>query len=447
MSGGCDDSLLSNDLIKMQKSHSKILARRNIFVAAFIFIYIFVPLVLLPFNVMHILAAISLLFLCTRYQEKLPEILSNRVLRVFLVLHFAMGIYVFLLSALTSGDFSALYYALVTVFEILPCAIFISVVLLDRRIDLSQFYDIILGVGLMQVLLVALTWLMPGLREWVISSSGSAGLEEVYQVVREYRIYGIARSYTFAMPLFQGVCIIIALTLGAYRSPKYYLLVPFFFISIVLNARIGLIALFVGPAVIMCFKFWKTPLRQVLNLLVFGVVLYLGILFIQYKSEDGSSLGSVFDWLNTGVEEVTSLLIEKEARGNLEVLKSMWILPSGMDFLFGTGQNIFGREGDSSDIGYVINLYYGGLIFSLLLYLAYFILIMAFYKGGSVVEKNISICLLVYLAIANVKGNVFIPSELINGIVLLIVFSIISNSYKLKSASRVETLLTSPHAR
>ena len=118
-----------------------------------------------------------------------------------------------------------------------------------------------------------------------------------------------------------------------------------------------------------------------------------------------------------------------------------------MDFLFGTGQNIFGREGDSSDIGYVINLYYGGLIFSLLLYLAYFILIMAFYKGGSVVEKNISICLLVYLAIANVKGNVFIPSELINGIVLLIVFSIISKSYKLKSASRVETLLTSPHAR
>lgn len=432
--------------MKMQHSDYRIITWDNIFIFIYLYIYIYTPLILLPFNVMHILAMISMLMLCTRYQKRLPEIFGNKALQRFLVLHVFIMAYVLILSILTSGDFSALYYAMSTVFEVIPSAIFISIVMVDRRVNMNKFYDVILGVGLSQVFWVVVTLLVPKLREWVISSSGSAGLEEVYQVVSEYRIYGIARGYTFAMPLFQGLCIILALVLGAYRSAKYYLLVPFFIISVVLNARIGLLALFICPAVLMGFNFLKNPLKQIGTLVIFGVIVSLGILFVQYKAEENSPINSLYGWLNTGVEEVTSLLIENEARGNLEVLGGMWSTPSGADFLFGTGQNIFGVENNSSDIGYVINLYYGGLFFSLLLYSAYFILIKGLYRNGGIVEKNISICLLIYLAIANVKGNVLIPSEIINGVLLLIIYSMISESCKHKSVSRTGAFLASPNA-
>lgn len=407
----------------MSKLRTNLSVLEQIFTMGFLFLYIYIPLLILPFNILHIISFVSIVLLLTKYPTTFIEILRHKNLLFFLISQLIIIVYVTLLSASTSQDFSTLYFSVSTVFEVIPCAIFISIFLLDKGIGLEKFYTLILSAGMIQVFFVFVTFLFPRFREWVISNSGSTGLEDVYQVVSNYRIYGLARGYTFAMPLFQGVCIIIAFAFGAYRSSKYYLLIPFYLVSIILNARIGVIALVISATVIMYYKFRRNPLKQFLNIAFFSVIVYLSMLFVQYKAEDSPELNSFFGWLNSGIDEIVGLWVDGEVRGNLAVLEDMWFAPSGLNILFGTGKNVFGIENNSSDIGYVINLYYGGLIFSILLYAAYLVLIMKA-CDKKMIEKRINLSLLIYLAIANLKGNVFVPSEIINGVLVLIVFSI-----------------------
>lgn len=399
----------------------------QILITMFTFIYIYTPLLILPFNILHIISVVSIWLLFLNYSASALRVMASTEIRVFLVLQLILAIYVTTLSALTSQDFLTLYFAVSTIIEVVPCAILISLFLLRRNFNMLQFYEFILNIGLIQVFFVIATFLFPSLRDWIIQSSGSSSLEEVYQLVNKFRIFGLARGYTFAMPLFQGMCIIIAMVLGSYVAKKYYLLVPFYLISILLNARIAAISLIISFLVIMSHKLKRNFFKQIGSALLFVGVFYLLNLYIKEKAED--SLNDIYIWLNFGIQEVTSFMQSKESSGNIETLQGMWFIPPGMGLLAGTGKNVFGIQNNSSDIGYVINLYYGGIIFSLILYFAYLFLLNEYRRRGNLIEKNIGLSLIVYLAFANIKGNVFVPSEIINGLILLIIFSV---SYRIK---------------
>lgn len=391
--------------------------------SGFLFLFIFTPLVILPFNIMHILTIISFFFLLTKYQKRFFQILKSRELFIFMTLTFFITSYSFSLNPLSAKNYGITYYYAATILELLPCSIFVSFILLDHGIDLNKFYDIILLVGILQVVCVVLTMISPELREQVILSAGDEGLQDTAESYQLARIYGLARSYTFAMPLFQGLCIIIAFILGAYKSSKYYLLIPFFIVSIAVNARIAFVCLLIAPCVVFFFRFRKQPIKQALSILLILASLFIMVKFIEYMAE-GSSAYDTWFWLNRGIEELINFK-EGEATGNLAALTdTMWFMPKGIyALIFGTGESVFGRGLMASDIGYVVNLYYGGFIFSGLLYLAYFILFINYYSNN-IIEKNISVSIILYLFIANLKGNVFRPNEIINGVLLLIVFSI-----------------------
>ena len=401
----------------------EILTLKNIPIICFLFLFIFTPLVMLPFNIIHILAIVSLIFLLSVYSKRFFQIIKLPELFVFITLTFFLTIYTIALNSLSTKNFGSTYYAASTILEVLPCAIFISFVFLEHKIDLNKFYDIILLIGMLQVTCVILTMIFPGLREWIIANSGSEGLEDAYEAVKLFRMYGWARGFTFSMPLFQGLCVIIAFVLGTYKSSKYYLLIPFFIVSIAVNARIALICLFIVPCVVFFFRFKMHPIKQIFSISFVFLALFFMVQMIQYMAEYSSSY-DIWFWLNQGIKEIISFK-EGEATGNLYALTDkMWFMPNGIyELIFGTGENVFGRSYMSSDIGYIVNLYYGGLVFSIVLYLSYFILLIKYY-GNNIIEKNISVSIILYLFIANLKGNVFKPNEVINGVLLLIVFSI-----------------------
>jgi len=401
----------------------EILALNNIPIIFFLFLFIFTPLVILPFNIIHILTIISLCFLLTKYQKRFFHILKSPELFVFITLIFFVTTYSFSLSTLSAKNFGITYHYASTILELLPCAIFSSFVLLEHRTDLNKFYDIILIVGMLQVVCVILTIIFPELREQIILSAKSELLQNTVESYQFSRIYGLARGYTFAMPLFQGLCVIIAFVLGAYKSSKYYLLIPFFMVSIAVNARIAMICLLIVPCVVFFFRFRKQPIKQTASILLVFASLVIMVKFIQYMAEGSSSYDTWF-WLDQGLKELTNLK-EGEKTGNLAYLAdTMWFMPKGIyELTFGTGENVFGRVYMSSDIGYVINLYYGGFVLSFLLYFSYLFLLIKFYKNN-MIEKNISVSIIIYLFLANIKGNVFFPNEVVNGVLLLIVFSI-----------------------
>jgi hypothetical protein len=228
--------------------------KNSFLIVIFAFLYVFMPIAIIPFNVIHILAGISYIFLFTVYSNQCLSILRSKELKYFLILQTILVIYTILMFLICSGDSSYTYYSLSLILEILPCAILIAIVLSSRIIQFDEIYNILLLLGFIQAIFAIMTYVLPEFRTLIMNAySQKAELFEVFDFVQTHRMFGVARGYTFSMPIYQGACIIIAYILGVTRSAKYFILIPFYLISIVLNARFALIALFIAPLVIVFF--------------------------------------------------------------------------------------------------------------------------------------------------------------------------------------------------
>jgi uncharacterized membrane protein len=153
-----------------------------------------------------------------------------------------------------------------------------------------------------------------------------------------------------------------------------------------------------------------------------SLIAFFAVLQIESIAESNSEMALWATWVSKGTDEVVDYITTGEESGNIAVANSMWFAPKGIELIFGTGENVFGRTNNGSDLGYVVNLYYGGIIFSIALYFAYVFLIMQA-AGKDIVERIVLVSLVVFLLFANIKGNVFRPNEIINGSILLVVFS------------------------
>jgi hypothetical protein len=388
-----------------------------LFILFFLFLFIFTPRLYMPFSVVHILTIISLYYLITKRRKFFIGIVNSPKLRVFLILHCFLIIYTFAINFLSTKDFSATYWAASTVLEVLPCSIFISILCITQNYDINKFYNIILTVGMLQVACVILSMIFPGLRNWMIESSGSPDLMALYGNIGMFRIYGLATGYTFTMPLYLGLCVILSFVLGMFRSYRYYFLIPFYLVSIAVNARIAITSLFIVSILTLVVKFRSNPFKQILNIILLVFFIIIVVQIVDYQAVKSSSLNG-WVWFNSGIKEITNYY-HGEVGGNLAYLTdSMWFMPRGINLLLGSGENAAG-----SDIGYVINLHYGGLVLSILLYLPYLWILMK-YSSANQIEKIINLSIIVYLFIANAKGNLFMPNEVIKGVLILIVFSI-----------------------
>ena len=368
------------------------------------------------------------------YQRIFLKIVRSHELVIFIAFQISMIAYTSILEFFAHTvaidnpfytRFGATFISISTLIQVLPCAIFAAIFLYKQKVDLIQFLNRILIVGLLQVACVIVTMLFPEMRSWALADSGNQGFNDIFDGMGMFRMFGLAAGYTFAMPLFQGVCVIISYVLGCYRSSKYFLLIPFYLISIAVNARIGLISLVIPPLVILILQYKDHVFKQSFRIFFIVIFIIFCAQIVKYNAEMSSSKNT-WVWLYTGIDEVISFEAG-ETKGNLAYLTdSMWFMPEGINILFGTGVNVFGDSNRSSDIGYVINLIYGGLVFSFLLYASYILLILQCF-GKTMIEKSLKYSILVYLLIANLKGNAFSPHDLTFGIFTMGLFCLLSN--------------------
>ncbi|TLU81971.1 MAG: hypothetical protein FDX21_10485 [Chlorobium sp.] len=401
----------------MQKNFSEKWSLINILAYTGIFLLIFTPRLYMPFSIVHILAIVSWIYLLTKYRKIFINIVSCPELFLFILIHCVLIIYNLCVNFLLTKDFEKTYWSFNLVFEVLPCVIFFSIIFINKGYDLNRFYGVILIVGFLQVLCVVFSIIFPDIRNWMISSSGSIGLTDLYQEVGSFRIYGLSGGYTYTMPLYLGLCVIISFVLGVFSSYKYYYLIPLYLLSIAVNARIALISLFIVAVIIFIVKFRRKFFSNIIGFAFISLLIIAVINFVDTKSTNSTSIDS-WVWVNSGIQEISNYY-NGEATGNLSYLTdSMWSMPDGMDLLIGTSIRPLG-----SDIGYVNDLYYGGLVYSIILYSSYLFLFSR-YNKKNIIEKVVNLSVICYLLLTNIKGEVFYPNDLIKGVLLVIIFSI-----------------------
>lgn len=181
----------------------------------------------------------------------------------------------------------------------------------------------------------------------------------------QYRSFGLSESLNFTYAYVLSV-------IGAYLlSSKFKIYIPFLllmiFVTIIFNARIAFVPLLIALFYLIFLK--KKNLKVFLSLIITsGVILLLAIWGMGAFPELNNEWGLSF------FLEISDLLSGKD-EGTLGTLTgSMWVIPDDFfSLFFGTGENLFISAKQNSDVGYVLQLNYGGIILlgTILVYFIY----------------------------------------------------------------------------
>lgn len=280
------------------------------------------------------------------------------------------------------------------------------------KLTTDQMVQTLLNLALLQGIITILMIVFPSLKEIALSLYYLNREENVF--ISRMRIYGISGDYTFFTPIYHGILCGVALFYSVFRSPKYFIYLPFILLAILMNGRFGILVFLLAPIILVAYTLinGKVNLKALkisfYTILVIGTGMFIIMLVAPFT----------YDWIVSGIMEVVNLVIYGEKVGNVDVLTDMFHFPKGIGFLLGEGHRIIGRDGRAlgyipSDIGYVNDMFMGGIVYVSMLYGSIFSFILRNDKKRSATVKSevmlpslISKYLLFALLLANLKGEV-----------------------------------------
>ncbi|MFK8245191.1 hypothetical protein [Leuconostoc mesenteroides] len=217
------------------------------------------------------------------------------------------------------------------------------------------------------------------------------------------RIYGLSSEYTFTTPIVNGIFGVIAVFFSLKKSKLYLLYLPIILLLVLLNGRTGLVVFGIG-SIIIIFK----NAKRLSSLLILSASSALGIYLTFYLLKTLSQ--DTYVWIISFFSDTLNL-INGDATGNYTQLGMQ--LPKD-NLLFGYGFRIYDLNTilsnitiyQRSDIGYANDLFLGGIVYIILLYIP-----ILFYVYLSTANDNkfkgtgLSFFLIIALLIADYKGE------------------------------------------
>lgn len=221
----------------------------------------------------------------------------------------------------------------------------------------------------------------------------------------DYRGFGFGNQLTSTYGYIQGLCF--ALGLFYLKDNKWVLFfLPLIFISALLNARTGALIAVVGFVIYLVSSFSLS--KGLLILTTSVVVISLSYsLIVKYLGLSQETI----DWLLNFSEQMEAVAEERDlgaARTTYLLFDEMWILPESLEeWIIGKGYSIYlGSEkvSKTSDVGWIVQLNYGGLIYMVLLLVAFWNLFKKIHKKG---DRRIFYLLVISFVILNSKCSIY----------------------------------------
>lgn len=250
------------------------------------------------------------------------------------------------------------------------------------------------------------------------------------------RFYDAGRGFGFAGSLFFAYSIIqaIAAIFAVKRKSKYkYLFIIMMLVSIILNARIGL---FLFVVLLIIHYLTTNSIKQTFK--SFFAITILILIIIEtgiYKEFQGS-----ISWVLEGFYMVSDFLFNTEytnGYGHFSGLAGSFLIwPQNIhEWIMGKGVYLlYGYNGYSSDIGLILHLQWGGLIYLFLLLWPVLYLIK---KGIQYKSWWYVTIILATLFLGDWKGDLFTQSNFVFIIIMLYLLIIKKNEINFCCHSRV----------
>ncbi|MET4141619.1 hypothetical protein [Pedobacter sp. UYP1] len=223
-----------------------------------------------------------------------------------------------------------------------------------------------------------------------------------------FRSFGLSEGLTFAYGTAQGLIFALIIYYSKY-NPRYLWFLPFILISILFNARIGFVPVIFSLVYFVIIKF---NVRFIMIFLGVGFLLYFLVFQTDLFSEYAKTLEWAFDFFTQSSDFLTGNKSSSDGNTFNTLFGEMAVLPRDLgSWIIGTGENIFISKSANSDIGYLIQLNYGGLTYLFILFS--FIGVMIWRLKFLIKEYFWLILLFLFtIVLTNVKGIVIavIPS-------------------------------------
>ena len=214
-----------------------------------------------------------------------------------------------------------------------------------------------------------------------------------------FRSFGFSEGLTFAYGTIQGLIFTISLYY-AKKDSKFYFFLPLLFLSVIFNARIGLVPVIFG---LTYFIFVKINLRLILGIIISTIIFYYVVFNTYLLSNYVETIEWAFDFFIQSSDFLSGNADSSENTFDT-LFGRMAIFPlDTQGWLFGTGENIFLYEEGNSDVGYLIQLNYGGILYLILLFGLVFYMMFRL-KFLYKIDRWIIFLFLITIIITNIKG-------------------------------------------
>ncbi len=143
-----------------------------------------------------------------------------------------------------------------------------------------------------------------------------------------------------------------------------------------------------------------------------------------YNTENEPTQNNIEETTQAGFWEVLTTPSSQNNTAELLFKDDFWSIPTGLALVFGTGHSVYGAEGyPHSDVGYINDLWTGGIVGTLILYAAFALLFIKAFRSS----KDINVrCLILFFAVAilvfQVKANAIMFNAGINTILPMLFF-------------------------
>ncbi|WP_351189654.1 hypothetical protein [Shewanella sp. TB4-MNA-CIBAN-0142] len=395
------------------------------FLIIFIFLFIFMPN-LYGHNILYFLSFFSYIYLFFNIKIVSRHFVIDWYFVLLLVIFYA---YFSISKYLSVGDFSGGYVFFLTTVLVYPISVSIIIYTKCYRNRLV-LYKYILYASVLQSVIFVFSLMNPEIHNLIINSSGSERLIHLSSYAGvPLRSFGLARSYTFTMPIFMAFAASMMLFLYMRtKSYKFIILMPMFLLVSFFNARVGII---VFGLFLFLILVKLANVKLIIKCIFFCIMISI-FSYIFMRNGNGDVNVYQLTRLMDGVSEIGELLDGNKVGTFSALFGDMFILPKTLyEFILGTGINIYERDDFNSDVGYVLDIYEFGFVGLIMKFFIYGYLLLKIIKNTNsnrfrecfYGEKQM-IQLIVFgffclLPILHIKGNILSVNEIMIVIFLL----------------------------
>lgn len=389
----------------------------TIIVLGLLYIYLHNPIMSNGFGsckILYIFAILYIGFNVHRFSKYISLFKKELVLLLILIVYSAF-------EFLSTGEPNTVRLHIVGLMEyfVLPFFLICCIKAYDSE-NRGSFIKYMLIIGCVGAIITTACVSSSSVNEYIRLSFNKAVLDSTddYRANTMYRGFGISEALTYSYGIIQGMFFVIALF---YLKQNRWVLpiTIFILLSAVLNARTGIVVAAAG--LILYFIYSKKN-----STFLVVVSLFILVLFNISWILDLVGVGSqTLDWLSLFMNEADSIFTNASLTASdttSYMFKDMLIFPRNMtEWLVGCGYDVYWQTGRRSDLGWIIQLNFGGIPYLLLELTLLCYMYKRLKKRGF---KNIAMFFAIAFIISNTKGPVLPNSGIFRFIMLFYIYYI-----------------------